>query len=178
MKTQLDTLKEEVENDLLYEQGEKLKALVGRVNVLEASDDELILYTASTVDYSIYPLNAVKIDKSVSLKLQMQQLANELSKSVFNNYTIEVTQINNVKGKKVAIINLKDNEKEKQNWESSFFAGSCGGAVTSNSLVETFLQRKYKGTWVDGVTFTYNGKELITDQIGRASCRERVCQYV
>lgn len=165
IKTQLDALKEEVENDLIYERGEELKALEGRVNVLEAGDNDLVIYTASTVDYSVYPVNAVKVDTSLTLKLQLQQLANELSKGVFNNFEIEVTKIEDVKGKKVAVINLKDNEKEKQSWESDFFGGSCGGSVTSSSLVETFLQKQYKGAWIDGVTFTYNGEDSFTDHV-------------
>jgi|GEM_PF-5206688 len=45
-------------------------------------------------------------------------------------------------------------------WDTGYFQGSTGGAMTASLLVETFLQPKYVGPWIDGVKFLYEGDPI------------------
>lgn len=96
--------------------------------------------------------------KSDNIKENLDSIASALSKKNFKSFVIEVKEIKKVKGKSVAYINLKDSGNKK--WTRDYFQGSTGGYITSTSLIESFLQRKYKGDWIDGVAFTYNNKKL------------------
>ena len=71
-------------------------------------------------------------------------------------------------GKKVATINLADSGTNK--WVPKF-QGSTGGAVTSNTLIENFLQsnNKSKGEWIDGVKFLYNNETIEYDHVSDLS---------
>lgn len=96
--------------------------------------------------------------KSDDIKENLDSIAIALSKKNFKSFVIEVKEIKKVKGKSIAYINLKDNGNKK--WTRDYFQGSTGGYITSTSLIESFLQRKYKGDWIDGVAFTYNNKKV------------------
>lgn len=44
------------------------------------------------------------------------------------------------------------------NWAAGYLQGSTGAEITSSSLINSFLQKNIKGTWIDGVQIFYNGK--------------------
>ncbi|MFR3499382.1 MAG: hypothetical protein ACLTT7_10250, partial [Paraclostridium bifermentans] len=77
----------------------------------------------------------------------------EVSKLQFKNDPIELIKIEN----NIAYINIKE-DKENKLWSNKFFQGSTGASVTTYTIVESLLQRDYKGKWIDGIYITYEGK--------------------
>lgn len=103
--------------------------------------------------------STIEVNENSSVEDKLKAIARELSEKKFDKLLIEVKSIDKVSGKKVATINLADSGAKK--WVPKF-QGSTGGAVTSNTLIENFLQanNKNKGEWVDGVKFLYNNKPI------------------
>lgn len=115
------------------------------------------LYSVDVSNDKTITIGNVKT-KSDDIKENLSAIASTLSKKNFKSFTIEVKEIKKVSGKSIAYINLKDSGNKK--WSEKYFQGSSGGYITTTSLTESFLQRKYKGKWVDGVAFTYNNKKV------------------
>ncbi len=103
--------------------------------------------------------STIEVDDNLSLGDKLKQLCKTLSEKKFDNLSLEVKSIDTVNGKKVATINLADANNKK--W-SQKFQGSTGGAVTTNTLIENFLQsnNKSRGEWIDGVKFLYNNEKI------------------
>ncbi|EHI98300.1 hypothetical protein CDLVIII_1609 [Clostridium sp. DL-VIII] len=103
--------------------------------------------------------STIEVNENLSLEDKLKQLCTTLSEKKFDNLSLEVKSIDTVNGKKVATINLTDANNKK--W-SQKFQGSTGGAVTTNTLIENFLQssNKSKGEWIDGVKFLYNNEKI------------------
>lgn len=110
----------------------------------------------------------------------MDVIGNELSQYCFDGLPIEVSEIKKVDGKEIAVINLKESVFNEEidapkkfvgrTWKAGYFQGSCGGSITSMELIETFLQRDYKGKWIDGVQFLYEGNNITEfDHVPRLS---------
>lgn len=107
----------------------------------------------------------VNIPNSIPLLDKLKMLADGVARFQFHSLEINVLRIEFLQGKKIAIINLQEPEHlNSYSWVSSCFQGSAGGAATKFILVESFLQTDYKGQWVDGVKFLYNGKPIAPDQ--------------
>ncbi|MBN2376911.1 MAG: hypothetical protein JXD22_10945 [Sedimentisphaerales bacterium] len=107
----------------------------------------------------------VNIPNSIPLLDKLKMLADGISRFQFHSLEINVLRIDFPQGKKIAIINLQEPEHmNSYSWVSSCFQGSTGGSATKFILVESFLQTDYKGPWVDGVKFLYNGKKIAPDQ--------------
>jgi len=106
---------------------------------------------------------------SNSIDENMEILAKYMENEYFNEGHIIIEEIIEVDGKRVAIINLKErdsNNKEKISmWMSRYFGGSAGGRATETKLKLTFLQPDYKGEWIDGVKFLYEGKPLVLNHV-------------
>ena len=98
----------------------------------------------------------------------MKELSKTVSEKKFDKLPIEVKSIDTVNGKKVATINLAYSGTKQ--WVPKF-QGSTGGAVTSNTLIENFLQsnNKSKGEWIDGVKFLYNNETIEYDHVSDLS---------
>lgn len=116
------------------------------------------------------------IPKKVSLEDKITAIANKLSSLCYGNLPIELVKIDDVKGKKVAIINLEeypenyDSKVEVINgiyaaWNTLYFQGSSGGGQTTTKLIETFLQRDYQGQWIDGVKILYNNEDVLFQHV-------------
>ncbi len=103
---------------------------------------------------------AVRENLAVIEKLKI--LASRLSKQRFSGLPINIVGIKSVKGKRIATIDLQEisHDIRQTMWRTSYFQGSIGGGLTQTTLVYTFLQRKYRGDWVDGVRFLYEGKPV------------------
>lgn len=101
----------------------------------------------------------IEVNENSTLQDKLKELAKAVSEKKFDNLPIEVKSIDTVNGKKVATINLTDSNNKK--WVPKF-QGSTGGSVTSNTLIENFLQsnNKSKGEWIDGVKFLYNNETI------------------
>lgn len=151
-----------------------------KLKELEASN-ALINEQISKNKNSVYPIYSADINSYVKviqfgtyiseglpIKNKLEALAKALSEVHFSNLPIEVSEIKEIDGKKIAVINLKESEENQKitavlqfkgdSWATSYFQGSTGGTMTSVSLIETFLQKDYEGQWIDGVKFLYNSK--------------------
>ncbi|BCZ48275.1 hypothetical protein psyc5s11_43420 [Clostridium gelidum] len=129
---------------------------------------KLSIYTID--DNSLEPneSSTIEVNENLSLEDKLKELSKTVSEKKFDKLTIDVKSIDTVDGKKVATINLADSGANK--WTQKF-QGSTGGAVTSNTLIENFLQtnNKSKGEWIDGVKFLYNNKAIEYEHVSDLS---------
>lgn len=106
----------------------------------------------------------VAVGERATLSEKVERIAGVLTKYHFHNHPINVLRIEDRNGRKIAIIDLRESEKERAfTWKGGFFQGSSGGGTTTYTLVNTFLQPDYTGKWVDGVEFYYEGKPISKD---------------
>lgn len=99
-------------------------------------------------------LGNIMVDESLALKDKLNLILDEVSRLKFDNAPIKCLKIEN----NIAYIDIKE-DKNKNYWSSKFFQGSTGASITSYTLVESLLQREYKGKWIDGIYFTYEGEK-------------------
>jgi hypothetical protein len=130
--------------------------------------------TVSTIKLSIYTIDVnsfepnesstIEVNESLSLIDKLTELSKAVSEKNFDNLSIEVKSIDTVDGKKIATINLADTDNNK--WLPKF-QGSTGGSVTSNTLIENFLQSNNKSEtqWIDGVKFLYNNEAIESEHV-------------
>lgn len=180
---EISTLKEkntELEKKVgeLTEESKTLKDKLNGEGVQGTDELSSNLYTIYTADENTGKKVKdvmIYISKDSTLNQKLGILGKTLSEVYFSNLPIEVSSIKTIDGKKIAEINLRESKENQgisdpskfkgKSWATNYFQGSSGGAVTATSLVETFLQRDYKGQWVDGVKFLYNGKTIEYDHV-------------
>lgn len=102
----------------------------------------------------------LKISPDLPLKDKLSALCSALSRFHFNGNPVHLREIRTVDDRKVAIVNLQDNDATQRNWRSSYFQGSTGARVTEHTLVKTLTRPDYTGSWVDGVKFLHDGKTI------------------
>lgn len=144
-------------------------------NVTKAT---LSVYSEDPNTMEIKQTSSIEVNENESLKNKLSQLAQAISTSNFNGLPIEIKSIDTIDGKKIATINLAEtsnnrgitnpSELKSPNWRSNF-QGSAGGQITSDSLLETFLQVKYKGEWIDGVKFLYENENIEFEHVSNLS---------
>ena len=121
----------------------------------ESSNEELKfkIHTADVEDTSkIIEFETVTISKDSSIEYKLNELINIMKKDYFKDdvrIVLESIDANNI-----ATINLIDKEK----W-SKHFQGSTGGIISQSTIVETLLQREYKGDWIKGLKILVDGKD-------------------
>ncbi|SFD40068.1 hypothetical protein [Clostridium uliginosum] len=128
------------------------------------------IYTEDSDTMNIKEVSNIELSKDLSLEKKLTNLSKALSEKVFDKLPIEVKSIDTIDGKKIATINIDESEANKNatsnadlkkpNWAASKFQGSTGGEITENSLIETLLQVKYKGEWIDGIKFLYKNEPI------------------
>lgn len=130
-------------------------------------DDSLLtnkvtLFTADTDTYDKKKIESIEIEPSLSIEDKLQVIANELSNKQFDSLAIEIHKIEEIEGKKIAIINLKDDPtaKNEKTWMDYLNAGSTGSTITKVTLEESFLQSNLPGEWIDGMKLIYEGEEI------------------
>lgn len=107
-------------------------------------------------------LGSLKLDEDKSLEEKLNILIEEISKIQFNNTPIKLVKIED----NVAYIDLQEDDN-KNYWSTVYFQGSTGANITTYTLTESILQRDYKGNWINGVFFSYEGKtDMEFDHIG------------
>lgn len=107
------------------------------------------------------------IEYKLDIEDKIRILADTVSNSYFNGLKIEVLNIDIKDNRRVLHLNLAEREDFSgpgsvplsESWYD-FFQGSAGGQNTSIILSETFLQRNYKGDWIDAVIFHYQGIKM------------------
>jgi hypothetical protein len=117
----------------------------------------------------------ISIPKSLPIIEKLRIIADRLSRFKFDYLPIEVLRIENQNGKKIAIINLKEHEWNRNidwnkplqmsgnagvTWRTHHFQGTTGGGFTTVTLIETFLQNEYNGDWIDGISFMYENQPI------------------
>ena len=129
---------------------------------------KLSIYTIDENSLEPNESSTIEVNESLSLEDKLKELSKVVSEKKFDKLPIEVKSIDTVNGKKVATINLADSGTNK--WVPKF-QGSTGGAVTSNTLIENFLQsnNKSRGEWIDGVKFLYNNETIEYDHVSDLS---------
>ena len=95
-------------------------------------------------------------------------LLDSVSKNNFNNLKLKVSGLYiNKDSLKILKVNLKENPGFKmpdslghnRSWYE-FFQGSMGGGQTTITLIESALQKQFKGEWVDAVEFYYQDEKI------------------
>ena len=121
------------------------------------SDDFLKIHTVDAHDYSFYINYYIPIINTEEMLLDnLKLIASNLSKNNFGGLPLEVIGIEN---DNILLVNVYEPSDGEVRWISRYFQGSCGGYVTTATLVESFLQRDSKlNSWIEGVRFTYNGE--------------------
>lgn len=182
--TQSDTNKKDDSSVTKEEPKEDKENIPSAENKPAAEDKETVtkatlsIYSEDPNTMEIQQTSSVEVNEDLDLKTKLTTLADSISKSNFNGLPIEIKSIDTVNGKKVATINLCESSANKgitnpadlksPNWRSNF-QGSAGGQITADSLLETFLQVKYKGQWIDGVKFLYNDEAIEFEHVSNLS---------
>jgi len=127
----------------------------------EKEEATLTIYGGNIDTYESEEVGKLVISNAFPLDEKLAILAERLSQDVFEGLGIELSQIDTIHGKQVATINLTEKENPQgATWNTMYFQGSAGGAITSVALGDTFLQKEYDGEWIDGVRFLYNNQEI------------------
>ncbi len=122
----------------------------------------LPVYSIDPNSYETRILDSIKIGDEEPLSDILKTISVHLSRKVFYNLPILLDSIIIQDDKKILYINLIESIGKKK-WNRNLFQGSTGGYITSNTLLENFLQRDYHGEWIDGVHFSYEGVPITGD---------------
>jgi len=110
----------------------------------------------------------ISIPDTIVLINKISALMDSVSYYNFNKLKIEVLGIDSADNNfKTLKINLKENPGfvipdslgKYRSWYD-FFQGSSGGQQTTIVLIESTLQRQYKGDWIDAVEFFYQDEVI------------------
>lgn len=103
----------------------------------------------------------IKVKTDASIEERLEAITKGLSTNSFI-LPMEFLGIKQVFGQNIAYINLKENpdNPELYPWNTGYFQGSTGGAITAITLINSYLQPNYDGTWIDGVKFLYEGEMI------------------
>lgn len=135
--------------------------------ILLMQKEKLIIYTSNIDTGASENHSIVSVLKLLPINKKMSHLALKLSNENFQGKPIVLKEIVIEEGKKIAYFDLQDKNKDissPDNWYSSF-QGSTGAQSTLNSIVDTLLQKEFKGDWIDGINLTYNGQYIEFDHI-------------
>ena len=135
--------------------------------ILLMQKEKLIIYTSNIDTGASENHSIVSVLKLLPINKKMSHLALKLSNENFQGKPIVLKEIVIEEGKKIAYFDLQDKNKDissPDNWYSSF-QGSTGAQLTLNSIVDTLLQKEFKGDWIDGINLTYNGQYIEFDHI-------------
>jgi septal ring factor EnvC (AmiA/AmiB activator) len=134
---------------------QEVKTTEVKETALQNKDNIFPIYTANIDTYKKEADGYIYINSSITLTQKLETLTKVLSEAYFNNLPIQVIKIEEVDKKKIAVVNLSeskenqgiaDRSKYKGNsWANLYLQGSTGGEITSTQLIETLLQRDYKG---------------------------------
>lgn len=134
----------------------------------EYKDNIYAIYASDNNTYEKELMGFAYVAKASSEEEKLQTIAKALSGMVYEGLPIEVEKVEEVDGKKIAVIDLLESKENQgitdvskmkgRTWATGYLQGSTGGNMTSTSLIETFLQKEYEGQWIDGVRFLYNHK--------------------
>ena len=129
----------------------------------ELERESLRLFTADSETYTKKESETVEIEGSMDIKEKLERIAQGLSELYFDHLPIEIKEIEEIQGKKIAVINLKEDTAASdgdKTWMQYLNAGSAGSQITLVTLEESFLQRDLKEEWIDGIKIIYEDGDL------------------
>lgn len=167
----------EAKNNALNSIIEEQVTIIKSVNNNEFNRQFVILplYTVDDYTHEVKTNYYITVAENATLLEKLDTIAIKLSEYSFNELPIDVISIDNIDGKKIAVVRLEEAEENigvidlsqfrGQTWKMHYFQGSSGGFITSTILVESFLQRDLEEEWIDGVLFKYDGQNVGTDHV-------------
>lgn len=172
INNQIDNNKETADKEVDKSNNENKDDIVNNNSTNKDNDKDEEVSNVEESSFDIYSLDvnseekiilgSLKIEEKKSVDEKLNLLINEISKLQFNNAPIKLIKIEN----NIAYIDLQEGES-KNYWSSGYFQGSTGANITSYTLTESLLQRDYKGKWIDGICFSYEGKtDIEFDHMG------------
>lgn len=137
---------------------------------LLASDDggkENVLAFYGPDDQAMYvrPSFYLPVPKEQTVKEQLDFIADMLATYVFIGQEFVVEGIEDIDGKRIANIDIRNPADDDDAFIVYYLGGSASGVMTADTLIETFLQRESQlNSWVDGIHFSYEGtRDWIAD---------------
>jgi len=132
----------------------------------------------------------IQLPKGLSIYDKLNIIAKNVSTRYFRSREIKILKIDSLAFPKTLHLELYDGfdfenpnipEMDKYNGWYSCFQGSSGGGFTEITLKENFLQKTYKGDWIDALVFYWQGEEMVAwDHINLAGSikryNSRICQ--
>ncbi|MGB4588407.1 MAG: hypothetical protein WBI17_04120 [Clostridiaceae bacterium] len=166
--TELETENTSLKADItaLTEERDSLKAQLEKADVETpvepAADEETLPVYGADNNHQRIKVSSVTVKTDEPLLNKMNFLGAEIGVKFFGGLTMEAKEIKTVSGKKVLVMNLIEGSGAvgEKSWVYDYFQGSTGGLMTSIALSETFLQKEYSGTWIDGVQFLLDGEKI------------------
>jgi hypothetical protein len=121
--------------------------------------DFLEMYGPTETGEKVEVSGYVAVSRDVPLEKKLELLIGQLSEKQFDNKPMRLMKIMEKAGRKIATIDIIDQKdpEDENTWYQSF-QGSTGAHITYQKLVRTLLQANYRGEWIGGIEFTYNGK--------------------
>lgn len=142
------------------------KAPVTGPEIPEIKQDSLLeymrVYTLDGYSFKEYVRAYFQPPGYLNIRQQLERLAGIISYAEFGGLPIEIMDIENHDGLDFVKINLKEDgiKAKGLTWNGHYFQGSTGGRITEHTLRESFLQREYRGDWIDGVEFYYERRPM------------------
>jgi len=175
--TDLETENTSLKADItaLTEERDNLKAQLGIGNVETpvepvvepGADEETLPVYGADNNHQRIKVSSVTVKTDEPLLNKMNFLGAEIGVKFFGGLTMEAKEIKTVSGKKVLVMNLIEGSGAvgEKSWVYDYFQGSTGGNISTVALTETFLQKEYSGTWIDGVQFLLDGETIDLEHV-------------
>ena len=120
--------------------------------------EEVYIYDGDENGERLEVKKVVKIEGGKTTEEKLQTIVNELQKK-FEDIELCIKGYENVNGKRILIIDLKDRYKSVDSYLNS---GSAGSRMYLGIIVNTLLQNeKSVSNWIDGVKILVNGEENV-----------------
>lgn len=112
----------------------------------------------------------IQMPKELEIEDKLNIIAKNVSTRYFGGREITILKIDTLAFPKTVHLELYDGfdfenpnipEMDKYNGWYSRFQGSSGGGFTETTLKENFLQKTYKGDWIDVLVFYWQGEEMV-----------------
>ena len=161
LKADITALTEERDTLLVQLENAVVESPVEQVVEPAADEENLPVFGADNNSQRI-KVSSITVKTDEPLLNKMNYLGAEIGVKFFGGLTMEAKEIKTVSGKKVLIVNLIEGSGAvgEKSWVYDYFQGSTGGNVSMVALTETFLQKEYSGTWIDGVQFLLDGETI------------------
>ncbi|MBP5426899.1 MAG: hypothetical protein J6Y29_03270 [Clostridiales bacterium] len=120
--------------------------------------EELCIYAGDTEGESLIVDKVIKVEGGKTTEDKVEVVISSLQDK-FSDIELEVVNYENVMGKKVLVLDLKDKDKPVSSYLN---AGSTGSRINLGIIVNSLLQNeKNMSNWIDGVKILVNGEASV-----------------